>query len=167
MDTRTAAPQRGLAAGGALNDFPFERGRFRGRFEAMSEKLKHRMEEIDKDLAHSWIELSDRVRDLSAALKVKAAGTALAADADHLAQEADHLCGHVERIHADVNDLVAKLEIQIPLLEPDVPASPKSELTEMEWARIQRENHELRGDFKDVLKALFMWRDDPADRVGK
>jgi hypothetical protein len=33
--------------------------------------------------------------------------------------------------------------------------------------RIQRENHVLRADFMDVLKALFMWRDDPRDRVEK
>jgi len=130
----------------------------------MSEDLQHSIKEIDKDLAHSWIELSDRVRDLSAALKLKAAGTALAADADHLAQEADRLCGHVERIHADVNDLVGKLEMQAPLPEPDVQAPQKSEVTDLDWVRIQRENHELRTDFKDVLKALFLWRDDPADR---
>ena len=133
----------------------------------MSENLQHSMEEIEKDLSTSWIELSDRVRNLSADLKLKAAGTKLAAEADHLSQETDRLCGHVERIHADVNDLVAKLETQIPLPEPDVPAALKSEVTEHEWARIQRENHELRTDFKDVLKALFMWRDHPSDRVGK
>lgn len=133
----------------------------------MSENLRHSIGEIDKDLAPTWIELSDRVRDLSAALKLKAAGSALAADADHLAQETARLCGHVERIHADVNDLVGKLEMQIPLPEPDVPASLKSEATELEWVRIQRENHELRTDFMDVLKALFLWRDDPRDRDGK
>jgi hypothetical protein len=130
----------------------------------MSEDLQHSIKEIDKDLAHSWIELSDRVRDLSAALKLKAAGTALAADADHLAQEAGRLCGHVERIHADVNDLVGKLEMQAPLPEPDVQVPQKPEVTDLDWVRIQRENHELRTDFKDVLKALFLWRDDPADR---
>lgn len=133
----------------------------------MSENLQHSIKEIDKDLAHSWIELSDRVLNLSAALKLKAAGTALAADANDLAQETARLCGHVERIHADVNELVAKLEMQIPVPEPDVPASPESEATELEWMRIQRENHELRTDFMDVLKALFMWRDDPRDRDGK
>ncbi len=133
----------------------------------MSEILQHSIKDIDKDLAPSWIELSDRVRDLSAALKLKAAGTALAADADHLAQEAARLCGHVESIHADLNDLVAKLEMQIPVPGPDVPASLKSEVTELEWMRIQRENHELRTDFMDVLKALFLWRDDPKDRIGK
>lgn len=133
----------------------------------MSENLQHSIEEIDKDLAPSWIELSDRVRDLSAALKLKAAGTALAADADHLAQEADRLCGHVERIHADVNDLVGKLERQIPMPEPDVRAPLHSGDQDLEWMRIQRENHELRTDFMDVLKALFLWRDDPSDRAGK
>ncbi len=133
----------------------------------MNEDLQQSIEEIDKDLALSWIELSDRVRVLSAALKLKAAGTNLAADADHLAQEAARLCGHVEHIHAGVNDLVGKLEMQNPLPELDAPARLESELTELEWMRIQRENHELRTDFMDVLKALFMWRDEPRDRSGK
>lgn len=133
----------------------------------MSENLQHSIEEIDKDLALSWIELSDRVRDLAAALKLKAAGTGLAADADYLAQEAGRLCGHVERIHADVNDLVGKLETQIPLPKHEVAAPLNSEVTELEWVRVQRENHELRADFMDVLKALFLWRDDPRDRDGK
>lgn len=30
---------------------------------------------------------------------------------------------------------------------------------------IEREQHTLKPDAKDVLKALFMWRDDPVDRV--
>lgn len=133
----------------------------------MSENIHHSIDEIDKDLSPSWIELSDRVRNLSAALKLKAAGTALAADADHLAQEAARLCGHVERLHTDVIDLVGKLETQIPIPEPDVRPSLKSGESELEWMRIQRENHEMRADFMDVLKALFMWRDDPKDRVVK
>jgi hypothetical protein len=36
---------------------------------------------------------------------------------------------------------------------------------DLEKIQIQREKHELRNDFKDVLKALFMWVDDPVDRV--
>jgi hypothetical protein len=132
----------------------------------MNENLQHSIEEIDKDLAPSWIELSDRVRDLAAALKLKAAGTALAADAAHLAQETSQLCGHVERLHADVIDLVSKLEAQSPFPEPDAKAAPlNSEEVDKGYNRIQRENHELRADFKDVLKALFLWRDDPSDRT--
>lgn len=132
----------------------------------MTDNLQLSIEEIDKDLAPSWIELSDRVRDLAAALKLKAAGTALAGDADHLAQETDRLCGHVERIHEDVIDLVGKLEAQMPLPEPDAEPVPlKSEEVDHEYNRIQRENHELRADFKDILKALLLWRDDPNDRI--
>lgn len=132
----------------------------------MNDNLQHSIGEIDKDLAPSWIELSDRVRDLAAALKLKAAGTTLAADADHLSRETDRLCGHVERLHADVIDLVNKLESQVPFPEPDAQPVPlKPEEVEHEYGRIQRENHELRADFKDVVKALFLWRDDPNDRV--
>jgi hypothetical protein len=132
----------------------------------MTDNLQHSFEKIDKHLAPSWIELSDRVRNLAAAMKTKAAGTALSADADHLSQETDRLCGHVERIHAEVIDLVDKLEAQFPLPEPDAQSNPlKSEEVDHEYNRIQRENHELRADFKDVLKALFLWRDDPNDRA--
>lgn len=132
----------------------------------MSDNLQQSFEEIDKDLAPSWIELSDRVRGLAAALKLKSAGTSLAADADHLEQETARLCGHVEHLHADVIDLINKLENQSPLPETDASPIPlKSEEVDHEYSRIQRENHELRADFKDILKALFLWRDDPNDRV--
>ncbi|MDB6079363.1 MAG: hypothetical protein JWO82_3110 [Akkermansiaceae bacterium] len=30
---------------------------------------------------------------------------------------------------------------------------------------IERDAHTLKPEFKDVLKALFMWKDDPAKRV--
>jgi len=132
----------------------------------MTDNLQQSIEEIDKDLAPSWIEHSKRVRELAASLKLKAAGTNLAADAEHLAQETAQLCGHVERLHTDVIDLVGKLETQIPLPETDTqPALLKPGEVDHEYNRIQRENHELRADFKDVLKALFLWRDDPNDRL--
>lgn len=145
---------------------PFAPAHSRAILEIMTDNLQHSIKEIDKDLAPSWIELSNRVRDLAAALKLKAAGTVLAADADHLAQETSQLCGHVERLHADVIDLVGKLEAQIPTPEPDAQPIPlKPEEVDQGYNRIQRENHELRADFKDVLKALFLWRDDPNDRA--
>jgi hypothetical protein len=132
----------------------------------MTDNFQHSIEEIDKNLSPSWIELSDRVRDLAASLKLKAAGTHLAADADHLAQETSQLCDHVERIHADVTDLIGKLETQTPgSTTKAIPAPLKPEEVDHEYSRIQRENHELRADFKDVLKALFLWRDDPNDRL--
>jgi hypothetical protein len=136
----------------------------------MSDNLQHSFEEINRDLAPSWIELSSRVSELAASLKLKSAGTELAADADHLSQETDRLCRHVERLHAEVIDLVENLESRIPFREADAspkrnPADVEHDEVQKESIQIQREKHELRNDFKDVLKALFMWVDDPVERV--
>lgn len=136
----------------------------------MSDNLHDSFKDIDRDLDRSWIDLSTRVRELASGLKLKAAGSHFAADADHLAQDASLLCDHVERLHADVIDLLANLEAHLPLPETDAPADARpADLTQEEIRRaaiqIQREHHELRNDFKDVIKALFMWRDDPVERV--
>lgn len=31
--------------------------------------------------------------------------------------------------------------------------------------QIERDAHTLKAEFKDIMKALFMWKDDPAERV--
>ena len=103
-------------------------------------------------------------------MKLKAAGTNLAPDADHLSQETSLLCDHVERLHADVLGLLSNLETQLPLPESDThpegkPTGVNHDDIGKEAIKIQREHHELRNDFKDVIKALFMWRDDPVERV--
>lgn len=135
----------------------------------MKDNLKTSVDELDKDLSHSWIELSDKVRDLARDLKLKAAGSEFASDAEHLSQQTSRLCDHVEKLHADVIDLVENIEDRVPLPEPDGLSGPKSDPdvdnVEKEKINIQRESHELRNDFKDVLKALFMWVDDPKERV--
>lgn len=127
----------------------------------MAENLKQSVAEVDKDLAHSWINLSANVRNLASDLKLKAAGTFLAGDADHLSNETSRLCEHVERLHTDVIDLLENVEARGSIQESDVAC----EDVEQEKIQIQRESHELRSDFKDVIKALFMWRDDPVERV--
>jgi|TARA_B110000037_G_scaffold222057_1_gene295342 hypothetical protein len=135
-------------------------------FILMAENLKQSVEEVDKDLAHSWINLSANVRNLASDLKLKAAGTFLAGDADHLSNETSRLCEHVERLHTDMIDLlenVENVETHGSIQEADVTC----EDVEKEKIQIQRENHELRSDFKDIIKALFMWRDDPVERVRK
>lgn len=131
----------------------------------MSETLQDSFKEIDRDLNHSWIDLSARVRDLAAGLKLKAAGGTLSSDADHLSQDVSQLCDHIERLHADVIDLLANLEAHLPL--PDENSSMEGKLDDVakEAIQIQREHHELRNDFRDIIKALFMWRDDPVERV--
>ena len=137
----------------------------------MNETLQKNLDDIDKDLAVSWIDLSANVRDLTADLKLKAIGSALAADADHLFQKTSQLCNHVERMHADVIDLLENIETRMPLPERDASAVLPStnnldpDEIDLEKIQIQRESHELRNNFTDVLKALFMWVDDPKQRV--
>ncbi len=136
----------------------------------MKNNLKTSVDELDKDLSHSWIELSDKVRDLARDLKLKTAGSEYSSEAEHLAQETSRLCDHVEKLHADVIDLVENIEERVPLPELDDSAElnpgPKNpDTVEKEKIKIQRESHELRNNFKDVLKALFMWVDDPKERV--
>lgn len=134
----------------------------------MNDHLKNNLAEVDKDLSHSWIDLSEKVRDLSADLKLKTAGSTFASEADHLSIQTSRLCDHVAKLHADVIDLIENIEIHIPLPESDAAKSaPISNLEalDQEKIQIQRESHELRNDFKDVLKALFMWVDDPKERL--
>jgi hypothetical protein len=134
----------------------------------MNDHLKNNLAEVDKDLSHSWIDLSEKVRNLAADLKLKTAGTDFAAEADHLAQQTARLCDHVEKFHTDVIDLIENIETRLPLPESDTEHSPvifNQDALIQEKIQVQRENHELRNDFVDVLKALFMWVDDPKERL--
>lgn len=136
----------------------------------MKDNLKTSVDELDKDLSPSWIELSDKVRSLAQDLKLKTAGSDYSSEAEHLAQQTSRLCDHVEKLHTDVIDLVENIEDRVPLPEFDGysgsdAGSKDPDTVEKEKIQIQRESHELRNDFKDVLKALFMWVDDPKERV--
>ena len=63
--------------------------------------------------------------------------------------------------HRDVRDLLQSVE-------NDGHAN-SSNIGEHEVAKaeieIRREEHELKPDAKDVIKAIFMWKDDPQERV--
>jgi len=140
----------------------------RSYYSIMNDHLKNNLAEVDKDLSTSWIDLSEKVRSLAADLKLKTAGSDYAAEADHLSQQTSRLCEHVAKLHADVIDLIENIELHVPLPETDAPIRPVEnhiDALEQEKIQIQRENHELRNDFKDILKALFMWVDDPKERL--
>lgn len=133
----------------------------------MSNTLQESIEEIDKDLSKSWIELSAKVHEQAAGLSQRAADTTLSAEAAILSQQISKLCDHVEHIHADVADFLKKIDASLPLPENDGATPPPVDDGEVkdEMIQIQRETHEIKADFRDVVKALFMWRDDPAERV--
>jgi hypothetical protein len=134
----------------------------------MNDLLKNNLAELDKDLSDTWINLSEKVRKLAYDLKIKAKGSEFAAEADDLSKETARICDHVTKFHTDIINLIENIETQLPLPDPDVAVSPilnDSEALNQEIIRIQREKHEMRKDIKDILKALFLWVDDPKERL--
>ncbi|MGE9271235.1 MAG: hypothetical protein ACQKBU_10565 [Verrucomicrobiales bacterium] len=59
------------------------------------------------------------------------------------------------------------------LLEPQEEDSPEDKVSEFDRTQevthaaieIEREEHTLKADALDILKALFMWKDDPVERA--
>lgn len=119
---------------------------------------------VDGELSTEWLNLSSRVRKLADELQSRASGTPLAGDAAHLNSELGKLCGHLERIHRDVGKLISGPDETMPTVG-SVHPSLKSEEVQREAVKIHQENHEIRADFKDIIKALFMWQEDPVERT--
>jgi len=115
--------------------------------------------EISRELSPQWLELSSRVRRL--AIETQSTGSSGAA----LAAEALRLCDHVERLHSDVEQLLVTLhtdDIHGTPLETLPP--PPIEAIDEANIQIQDEMHQ-KSDLSHVIKALFMWKDDPVKRV--
>lgn len=122
--------------------------------------MQTNLEKVDCDPSAEWLALAARVRTLVSRLHERAHGTPFLADAAELTGETHLLCDHLERIHRDAGDLIAKLDTKLPEM-----AIPTLDAVQREAIQIHRETHELRADFKDIIKALFMWQDDPTERV--
>jgi len=116
--------------------------------------------EVSPDLSPEWLALSARVRQLAAE----------AGPHTPLAQNAIRLCEHVERLHSDCEQLLASLSasnaaaraVTSEALE-SLPKPPPAKIDEAN-IEIQREMHQ-KGDLQHIIKALFMWKDDPVERV--
>jgi len=135
----------------------------------MDTALDKSHEIIDRDLSSDWLDLSSRVCRLALDLSNKAHGTELEQEANELTNEATKLCNHVERLHEEVTSLLSESGEKIPLPQhTDTILEPNREEDrdiDHENIKIRSEQHELRADFRDVLKALFMWKDDPVERT--
>ena len=139
----------------------------------MSDALQKNFKEVGKDLETRWIDLSKEVRELSEIVRQKSADSPLFADVDKLTGRTERLCDHVERIHADVIDLLDNLDTRLELTHHDSNVvddgfTPDTSTTEVdqEIIQIQREQH-TQTNVKDVIKALFMYVDDPKERVAE
>jgi hypothetical protein len=130
----------------------------------MDQTLETVYNEVDHDLSAEWLKLSARVKALSGQISARAKGTLLAEDTMTLAEDTAKLCEHLECIHRDVGKLLVRLDEELPEMD-FTPTNADDAEIQKEAIQIHRESHELRADFKDIIKALFMWQDDPAERV--
>ena len=128
--------------------------------------MQTNLEKEKSDHSAEWLALSTKIRTLASRLNEKAHGTDLAADTAEFTSETSQLCDHLDRIYRDLGNLLTELDVKSPETNT---SSPTVELDEVqrEALQIHRETHELRVDFKDIIKALFMWQDDPAERIQK
>jgi hypothetical protein len=133
----------------------------------MNQDLQDVYAEVDRELSPQWLKTSKLVRELSTNLETEATGTPLAASAQELAANVGKLCDHLERLHSDVEQLLGRFD------DPEIPveyrydgdsAEIPEEEVQKENIQIQREMHQ-QSDLQHIIKALFMWKDDPTDRV--
>lgn len=122
----------------------------------MTADLKEASSEVCRDLSPEWLDLSSRVRRLAAASSLTDSS---------LAREALRLCDHVERLHADVEHLLGTLKAEKePLIGSLEARAFEPEIIDKANIEIQREMHQ-KSDLQQIIKALFMWKDDPVQRV--
>lgn len=110
----------------------------------------------------SWRKLANEVGQQAAALRDLASGSPFAPQAVELAENASHLASQIERLADAASGLLNQLGP--PNAGQPTDSTIASEI-EQEMIQIQRETHDGNVELLDVVKALFMWRDDPAERV--
>jgi len=120
--------------------------------------------EIGNELASQWLKLSAEVRQRVERLKVLSAGTNIESQALNLHQDTLLLCDHFDKLHSNVQDLLAlldqeRLPKEVPSLATQVTSSESFEQS----IKLQEREHEQSDSLKDVIKALFMWRDNPPE----
>ncbi|RYD34892.1 MAG: hypothetical protein EOP87_08345 [Verrucomicrobiaceae bacterium] len=122
----------------------------------MTVNLHEASSEVTRDLSPEWLDLSSRVRRLA---------VASSSSDGALAQEALKLCEHVERLHADVEHLLVRLRAEDGPLVGSIDArAGEPDIIDKANIEIQREMHQ-KSDLQHIIKALFMWKDDPVQRV--
>lgn len=110
----------------------------------------------------SWRRLATKVDEQATALRDLASGTPYAPQAAALAENTSHLASQIERLVAAVPGLLSQLDPPDEVTEADPEIAAE---IDKEMIQIQRETHDGRVELLDIVKALFMWRDDPLERV--
>lgn len=127
----------------------------------MTADLLEASSEVSRDLSPEWLELSARVRRLAVEVQANTS------ENSPLAESALKLCDHVERLHADVEQLLtgfAERQEHIEAERTHDAAIADPQAIDKANIQIQREMHQ-KSDLQHIIKALFMWKDDPVERV--
>ena len=126
----------------------------------MDKNLETARDEICHDLSSKWLVLNDHVRQQAISLKSHLVGTALNDQASALVQDTEKLCEHFERLHGDIEKLLKLLADEETDMSEDE-SSPASAEAARQAIQARARDHQENDSLKDVIKALFMWRDDP------
>lgn len=125
--------------------------------------LKKEEQILSEAISPRSIELSRQARETASALRDKTDATPYAADTIILANQVGRLCDYVEQLHGNVENLLARTGA-----DPNSSNTPDDRDVTAEDKKaieIQRETHELHPTVMDTVKALFMWRDSPEERL--
>lgn len=106
--------------------------------------------------------LSQHVRKLALELRESTRTTPYAAEALILANEVCSLCDYFDHLHNSVEVLLAQSEAASQSSAVLVAGQTPEERKAVE---IQREIHRFDPSAKEIIKALFMWRDSPEQRL--
>ncbi len=120
-------------------------------------------ESLSHGISPQSIELCSRVRQLSLALRDRTEATPYATDTRALANEVSDLCDYVEQLHGKVEALLTKSGASAN--SPSTADESAVTAEDKKAIEIQRETHELHPTVLDTVKALFMWRDSPKERL--
>jgi Na+/phosphate symporter len=117
--------------------------------------MENTLEQEERTLSDAIL-LSQHVRKLASALCKKTEATSFASDTLILANEVETLCDYVEQLQGKVETLLTTAS-----------SSTTHEVTaqDRKAVEIQREIHEFDPTINDTIKALFMWRDSPKQRL--
>jgi hypothetical protein len=120
--------------------------------------------EIGNELASQWLKLSAEVRQRVEHLKLLSSGTNIESQALNLHQDTLLLCDHFDKLHSNVQDFLALLDQEsLPREAPSFATPVMNSESCAQSIKTQEKEHEQSDGLKDVIKALFMWRDDTTE----
>lgn len=127
------------------------------------EKILEQEQKFSDVISPRSIQLSNHVRLLASVLRDRTKESPFAADALILSAGVNSLCDYVKRLHEGAETLFATSSAE----GASAAGTPESELTagEKKAMEIQEEIHEFNPAAIDTIKALFMWRDSPEERL--